>query len=261
MFWAYGNLSEFERLCVESFVRLEYRVTIWTYDNLLSAPPGANVRDAREIIPEAEVFLNRQGSYAGFSDLFRYSVLSRRGGLYVDTDVFALRHVNELPRSRFLVTEKSFGSERGEHLINGNVIFNPSPCSGDVIDLALAYSVRFRKEDINWGEIGPDLLTAIVRIYPEHKYEIKDPQFANPIDYWDSPSMLLKPDVRLNRQESFFLHLYNETWKRNGVSKNVSYPHNSLMDFVSQSRNPEFKTDVFFNDVERSPSFLAETRR
>ena len=31
-----------------------------------------------------EVVFNRQGSYAGFSDFFRYKVLNRFGGLYAD---------------------------------------------------------------------------------------------------------------------------------------------------------------------------------
>ena len=48
-------------------------------------------KNANELIDESELFLNQRGSYAGFSDYFRYKVLNTFGGLYADTDVIALR--------------------------------------------------------------------------------------------------------------------------------------------------------------------------
>jgi hypothetical protein len=113
-------------------------------------------------LPESTLFLNRAGSYAGFSDLFHYAVLNAQDGLHVDTDVVALRPPDIFPKIGFLVPEtvKSGNAVK----INGNVVFNPQPCEGNLIDLAFAYSLRFTKADINWGEIGPDPLTAIANI-------------------------------------------------------------------------------------------------
>ena len=90
LFWARGPLSQLERLCIGSFVRQGYATQLWTYGGLDNAPAGAVLRDARDVLPESALFLNRRGSYAGFSDLFRYTVLHRHGGLYSDTDVVAL---------------------------------------------------------------------------------------------------------------------------------------------------------------------------
>ena len=219
MFWAKGAASELEYLCMKSFVDKGYQLLVWSYDDAINLPPGAALRDANAVISESKLFLNRQGSYAGFSDFFRYKVLNRFGGLYADTDVIAVRPADDLPRHQFLVTEhcrqKTFKS-----YINGNVIYNPSPSKGNVIDLALAYTRRFPKDDIEWSEIGPALLSAIVNIYPRHGFMIQPPSFANPIPWWDCPQKLLDDDSGSFKEPCFFFHCYNETWRRAGLDKN-----------------------------------------
>ena len=237
LLWVKGNFTNFQKICIKSIIRAGFKVNIWTYGGLDNCPHKANVRNANDVISEENVFLNRQGSYASFSDLFRYALLSTIGGLYLDTDVFAVKSAVDFPSSKkFLVTER-IHSVDGRVKINNNVIYNPSPRRGDVLDLAFAYSSRFKKTDINWGEIGPDLLTAICSIYPEHGYEVKDPNFANPIDYWDCPELLLKPHVRLDRRSVHFLHLYNEMWNRKGGNQNQSYPEGSIMDAIFKDRS------------------------
>ena len=219
MFWAKGPISELEYLCMKSFIDKKYKLLVWSYDDGLEIPPEAKLRDANNVIDESKLFLNRQGSYAGFSDYFRYKVLNRFGGLYSDTDVIAVRPATELPKSQFLVTEHS-KQNTFKSYINGNVIYNPTPSKGNVIDLALAYTRRFPKEDIQWSEIGPALLSAIVSIYPRHDFVIQPPMFANPIPWWECPQKLLQDDLSILDDNCFFFHCYNETWKRAGIDKN-----------------------------------------
>ncbi len=227
MFWAYGDLSNLERICCTSFHRQGYELNLWTYGKISNAPMGVALRDAREILPEESVFLNAVGSYAGFSDLFRYAVLNTLGGLYADTDVIALKPASALPEVPFLVTERVRGLE-GKVKVNGNILFNPVPKIGNVVDLAYAYSLRFPKTDITWGEIGPDLLTMIASSYRKHGFSILGAEFANPIDYWDCPKALLEPDRKLPGA-SAFLHCYNEMWRRVGVDKNAPYAEGCIM--------------------------------
>jgi hypothetical protein len=107
LFWAYGKLSKLEQLSLISFVKQGYEVNLWTYGDMPNPPKGVLVKDAREILPESNVFLNQRGSYAGFSDLFRYAVITSIGGLYADTDCIALKPASELPNEAFLVTERA----------------------------------------------------------------------------------------------------------------------------------------------------------
>jgi len=230
MFWAYGELSKMEKICISSFIKNGFDLCIWTYGNIEVNIHNVPIRDAREIIPESFLFLNQVGSYASFADLFRYSVLCSYGGLWVDTDVVSLKHVSDLPKKPFLVTERT---KNGGFQINNNIIFNPVRRYGNLIDLARVYSERFPKKDITWSELGPSLLTAIVQSYPKHGFEIFPPDFANHINYWDCPNVFVDENLNFNiTDDMHFLHLYNEMWRRSGVDKNSNFSNDCLYEKI-----------------------------
>ncbi len=238
MLWVYGDFSKLEKICANSFVKHGYQLNIWSYGGLSNAPLGATICDARDILLEEKIFKGRSGSYAQFSDLFRYAVLCKRGGLWADADVVALTP-GCLDVGAFLVTERDqvsplkkliksmLGRPEGK-TVNNNIIYNPFPIDGNIIQLAYQYASAFPKDKVIWGELGPRLLSAIEGIYPEHEFEIRQPDFSNPVDWWKCPSLLLSPDYQLP-SEARFVHLYNETWRRAGVDKNAAYPNGSLM--------------------------------
>lgn len=232
MFWHGGSLSPLERLAITSFVTQGFDLTVWTYGDIPNLPNGARLADASIILPASALFLNQRGSYASFSDWFRYSLLSRFGGLYADTDVIALKPASDLPPEKFLVSQWQWSKRRFRPrtwriAITNNLIHNPNPAKGDLIDLACAYAERFPKAAIDWSEIGPDLIEAITRIHPTHFYRIMPPGFANPIGYWQSPQALLRPGEL--RPNAFFLHCYNEMWRRAGIDKTAPFPPGSLI--------------------------------
>lgn len=238
MFWPYGNFSNVERISTKSFLRHGYQLNIWTYEDFSGAPSGATLKDAREVLPESQIFSMPSGSYAPVSDIFRYTVLNKIGGLWVDADVVALKPFKESLAQPFLVTErlpvtsvKELAKKilgRSSPLVAGNVLFNPVPTPGNIIDLACNYSERFPKEKIRWGELGPNLLNAIEKIYPDHGFKVMKPEFANSIDYWNCPRALLKPGPKLH-PDAAFLHLYNQTWREAGIDKNAPFPEGGLM--------------------------------
>ncbi len=226
LFWAYGDLSTLERMACRSFASQGYRTVLWTYGDIGNTPATVEVRNARDILPESRVFKYRNGSYAGFSNLFRYAVLSRFGGLYADMDVVCLTPASELGATPFLVSERT---PRGPGIsVTNSVIFDPSPTRGDIIDLAFAFSERFPVEKQRWGDCGPRLLNSLAATYPRIAFKIQAPDFANPVPYWECPRHLLEPGARLP-DESRFLHCYNEMWRRAGADKDAAFPSGSIM--------------------------------
>jgi hypothetical protein len=94
--WIGQRLSLMEQLTLRSFVACGHRFVLWLYGRLEEdVPPGVEVRDANTIIPRQRVFCYqagiRPGSYAGFSDLFRYKLLYDSGGWWSDLDVVCLK--------------------------------------------------------------------------------------------------------------------------------------------------------------------------
>jgi len=97
------------------------------YEEPRGVPEGVTVRDASEILPAERMFrcpsgtLN-EGSLSGFSNLFRYTLLQRIGGWWVDTDVCCLRAF-EMDRNELYLREQTQG---GELLVASCIFRTPS---------------------------------------------------------------------------------------------------------------------------------------
>ena len=99
--WIKGKLSAMELLTIESFMRHGFSFYLWTYEPAcINAHDGCIVNDANIILAEYTVFSYRKtnafghgkGSYAGFSDIFRYKLLYEKGGIWTDMDITCLRN-------------------------------------------------------------------------------------------------------------------------------------------------------------------------
>lgn len=93
-FWHGPPLGELNLACLRSFVDLGYSFEIYTYEEF-DLPSGVISRDAEKIIPFKDLFyFDNVGSNARdlgpFSDLFRFKLLSERGGWWVDVDTICL---------------------------------------------------------------------------------------------------------------------------------------------------------------------------
>lgn len=229
MLWVYGDLSQLELICANSFISSGFELNIWTYSDSINAPKGAIVRDAREILSESRIFKYKNGSYSGFSNLFRYSILSQKGGLWADMDVICLTSPDKLGDQPFLVSERQPKNRIG---VNTNVIFNPRPEKGDFISMAYAFTDSFPVNKLKWGDCGPRLFSMLAKYYPDISYTIRNPNFANPFDYWDCPKKLLEPNV-LMPIGAQFIHCYAEMWRRGGYDRDMVYPNDSIMSAMS----------------------------
>src|SRR5438045_3555434 len=94
--WVRGNLSRMEILSIRSFLGNGHPVHLYTYDCPGNVPESVTILDASEIVPEclappAQTLPFQIGSYAIFSDYFRYALLDLRGGWWSDLDYICLR--------------------------------------------------------------------------------------------------------------------------------------------------------------------------
>jgi hypothetical protein len=88
--WVGEAISNLHRMCVESFLKNGHCFVLYTYGPVKNLPEGVVVKDANKIVP-ASLIYQYDGSYAGFSDLFRNKLLFANGGWYVDLDIFCLK--------------------------------------------------------------------------------------------------------------------------------------------------------------------------
>ena len=91
--WIGGRLSALERLCVRSFCAHGHEFYLYHYDELRNVPrvDGLRLMNAEEILPRTAIFRHRSGSVAYFADQFRWELLRKRGGWWMDMDMVCVR--------------------------------------------------------------------------------------------------------------------------------------------------------------------------
>ena len=86
-----GNLNDIQILSIISFLKIGHPYHLWLYDIPKNVPEGTIIKDANEIIPKKDIFKHWSGSLATFADIFRYKLLHKLGGWWVDLDLVCLR--------------------------------------------------------------------------------------------------------------------------------------------------------------------------
>ncbi len=212
--WIGATLSTMERLSIASFLAQGHPFHLYTYGELQNVPAGTTLLDARSILPEAEIFVYTRGigkgSYAAFSDLFRYAALLDRGGWWVDLDVVALRPF-EFDR------DYVFGYE-SPHTVCTAVFHAPR---GSKLVQRCYQEADRRRGDIEWGEIGPALLTRAV-----HEFglaaAVEPMAVFHPVD-WRHVGYLVAPGGRLP-DASRSVHLIRHFWRWTRHDPDAAYP-------------------------------------
>lgn len=213
--WIGKSLSPTELLTIKSFVVNGHEFVLWAYDPIdTPIPEGAVVKDANEIFPRKHVFCYKysnqfghgKGSYAGFSDIFRYKLLYLYGGWWTDMDVTCLKALD-------FDDDYVFRTHHTLPLV-GNIM----KCPKDSPLMKKCFEEAVRKVDENnrdW-HLPIQILVDNVRNFGLDKYI---QTFSNP-DSWDLIRKTLKKDISIP-EEWYVIHWVNEEWRRNKINKSI----------------------------------------
>lgn len=226
--WIGDVLGIISKACLTSFVMRGHDVHLYTYNKLKDVPKSVEIRDANSIIPSSQIVKHKKtGSYALFSDIFRYQLLQKVGGIYVDCDVYCLKPLT-FSKDGYL-----FGFE-ADNRLNGAVLALPAhsdllnqliQISSDEsfippwysksrqIKLAIKKKIGLVKTvaEMPWGVIGPDAISYFAK-------QMGVMHYAQPIDvfypvHYQCVGQFL--DVELDiadivSKRTACIHLYNE---------------------------------------------------
>lgn len=252
--WVRGDLSRVELLSLRSFVAQGHPVHFYTYEAPAIVPDGVQILNARLIvdedlapIKEAQPF--GKGSYACFSDFFRYKLLHAHGGWWADLDVVAIRPWFDFPEVVVASTrEKNWG------LIANNFAMR-FPIGHRVLSECLKSLSLEKLSEVGFGESGPILLNSMLG--PDGvRLHAQPPEIFCPVP-WNAPWQLLRArrqrfslsemKQRLRRphlsmrftKKTAAVHLWNESWRANGWDKNAHYHPSCLYEKLQRRYNPE----------------------
>lgn len=220
--WIGERLSAMEALAIRSFLSHGHPFHLYCYDHVDGVPAGTILKDGNEILPRDEIFVYSTGfaagSYAAFSNFFRYKLLLDKGGWWVDTDLVCLRPF-DLSDKRLWATERLGPPE--ELIVSTSVIKAPA---GDAL-MAWAWDAcrRMETKDISFGQIGPRLLQAGVDALRLHRY-MRPHTFFSPIAFYDWRKLLDESERVTFGNETYGLHLWSQMWSANHVDRDAVFP-------------------------------------
>lgn len=218
--WIDGELSPLEWLTIRSFQKQGYIFHLYTYHLQIKVPENTIVLNANHIIPKNDVFQYKntnqyghgKGSYAGFSDIFRYKLLYENGGWWTDMDITCLKR---LPEKEYV-----FRSNKSIQKAIGNVIFCPQ--KSELMRLCYEKSiVQIQEDNIDWNR-PIEILNESIQELELQKFII---DISNP-DSWPLVGNLMN---QISVPKDFYcIHWMNEEWRRLNLSK-TSFPESSVL--------------------------------
>jgi hypothetical protein len=212
---------------VKSFLAQGHRFLLYTYDEVENVPDGCELLDAATVLDEGEAFLYEDpvhaGSPGGFSNLFRYTLLDRDGGWWVDTDTLCL--TPQIPEPEYVFSKETF--------YYGNAVMR-APAASPLIREMLSRAKRIVAEQggsMEYGSIGPHLLTEVVRDL-DFAHKATDTAALYPIPYREAlatcdPSR--RTEVERRVAQSTILHLWTEMFRYWRVPKTARPPTGSYL--------------------------------
>ena len=236
-FWVGGALSTMEQLSLTSFVQNAHPVHLYAYEPVTNVPAGVQVMDGREILGADRIFKYKgEGSYAGFSNVFRYKLLLDRGNFWSDLDVVCLRPWDFQDEYVFsgAVSLKLLQPGSTELFIQSCVI--KCPPGSDIMRYCYDTATAKNPQELVWGEIGPSLLQEAVHRFGHEPHVWRHRAFT--ILDWTkagkfvsaSPIAALQLRLKTAVYGSYGVHLYNEIWRQKGYDKNGTFPWLSLFE-------------------------------
>jgi hypothetical protein len=218
--WIGNPLPPAQRACIESFRR------VFTYDRVDNIPPAVRLRPGDDLVPRSRIFRytaaagRGEGGLGGFSNLFRYTLLAREGGYWVDTDNFCLR---PFPTDPLVISSERLRD--GRTVPNCGVIKCPA-------DHALARYCLARAETANvhtlrFAQIGPSLIAEAVDVLGLHAHVASPDAFCS-IPWFEYES-LREPEPLTLPPQALGLHLWGECWRRGGRDIPWPGPEGSLL--------------------------------
>lgn len=225
--WVGPKLGYLEQLCLRSALAAghQFRLFSYTPDELSGVPQGVEVRDAAEVMPQEKLlFSSDSGRVALGSDFWRYHLLQKGLGCWVDMDIVFLRPLDfEQP---YIFGWQDSGT------INNAVLAAPknSPFTEDLLAVPQAnrcppwFGPRRRAlfqlrrllrgnialGDMPWGTYGPELVTYLVRKHGLGEFAQPSAVFY-PIG-WREASILYEPAHlarELIKEETRAIHLWH----------------------------------------------------
>lgn len=221
--WVEGELDEFTKLCLKSWLRLGYTIKLFMYDEPspldISEFPQVQFLDASDIIEYNEEL----ESYAEQADWFRFNYLYLNGGTWIDTDEFLIK---KIPDHNIIISSEAC-KKTGAYAVKGRD-FTPNigvlrfPKGNKIIEETINKCENAIKKELKSNSNRNSLMKIFQKIVLKtcpklvsHPFEYCPISWAYVKDIYCLPNikstnkfMIVQPDMGYIIQHSVGIHLW-----------------------------------------------------
>ena len=224
-FWIGQDLTKLEQMSILSYMANEHEFHLYCYDKIGGVPNGTVIKDANEIIEKKHFFVDAQGSMAPFADWFRYNLLYKKGGWWVDLDSVCLKHFDFEEDHCFSLENSPV--RKGKYIINNTYI---KAVEGDDFIVDCIKYIKLRGvTGLEWAEFGPNLLGKVLDSYDVKRF-VKPPEVFCPYNWFNISDLIAKPSSYGVGDRTYAIHFWNEIWRRARLDKNAIYHPDSVFE-------------------------------
>jgi hypothetical protein len=211
--WVGSQLKPLHTEALKSFVKYHHQVELYCYEFVEAVPEGVVIKDAADILPKENIFQYKKGpgkgSFSAFSNVFRYALLFKKGGIWIDTDVFCLAEWN-FDSVPYVFASETLTTETDR--ITASCVIKTPPQS-PVMKYCWEESLKISPDHLEWGQIGPKLLNQAVQRFGLASYIRPSWEFC--ALGWDETDLLTDPQSLWRPpQKALGLHLNHEMLRR-----------------------------------------------
>ena len=213
-FWKGDRFSFVNYITVLSHIKVGHRPIIWLsgtpnneYIDKLKKNSNIQIKNADDIF-KVEKFLSDGGNFKTASALWRFYFLYEHGGLYADTDAYAVSH---FPETDWIIAS---GENKNSNLISNGVIKAPA---GDEIFLDCIKNIKY-----DWGnvEVFTNAYLSKYKVIP-HDLDKHFYPFS-----WKEWNTMFK-DIKI--PNCYSVHLYHQMLEKNNKLIDEDFNTPSLM--------------------------------
>ena len=241
--WIGKPLSKLEQLSIKSFLDNGHEYHLYIYDPVDNIPEGTIVKDGNEILDKNEIFYYKNGSVSAFSNLFRFTLLFKKGGYWADTDLLCTKYFKF--EEDFVISSEPDKNYEHSTINAGLLKFKINSKEAlEGIMIQRKQKMEILNGNVAWSS-GPKTVSKIVEKFNLEKYVLPWQGICN-CTWFDFQSIFdpyYKPNEKIiNKVEDIpeqmvCIHLWNEILRRNNIDKNISFHPSCLYEIYKKKHN------------------------
>ena len=229
-FWHGDALSPYEWMCLKSFRSKHEEVFLVSYEDKASVPEGIQIINANDVCDKTlldKFIYHGRASLAGFTDYFRYKLIHKYDFCWFDADMICLS--SDVTDFHDFI----FGFEHEESI--NNAILKLPRNHAVLLELIKRCEDNIGK-DLEWGALGPTLLTRLLTESRLRERAQKIEKFYpfGVVNFWQLLLPIYRDKVLSETQNSWSVHLWNELYKQIGNWKHIGPPEGSFLHMKAQ---------------------------